>query len=134
MTTSTAPILAASEAVANGIAIDDAIASYRRHLRAENKSPNTIHTYLAALDAFNAYLKRTGMPTVLSAIRREHLEAYIVELQEAGRRPATVSLAYRSLQPFFKWAVSEDEISNSPMERMRPPIVPEEPPAVLTAD
>ena len=59
MTTSTAPILAASEAAANGIAIDDAIASYRRNLRAENKSPNTIHTYLAALEAFNAYLKRT---------------------------------------------------------------------------
>lgn len=133
MTTSTAPILAASEAAANGIAIDDAIASYRRNLRAENKSPNTIHTYLAALDAFNAYLKRTGMPTALSAIRREHLEAYIVALQEQGKRPASVSLAYRSLQPFFKWALSEDEISTSPMERMRPPIVPEEPPEVLSA-
>jgi len=24
-------------------------------MRAENKSPNTIHTYLAALNAFNAY-------------------------------------------------------------------------------
>ena len=134
MTTSTAPILAAPDVAANGIAIDDAIASYRRNLRAENKSPNTIHTYLAALDAFNAYLKRTGMPTALSSIRREHLEAYIVALQEAGRRPATVSLAYRSLQPFFKWALSEDEITASPMERMRPPIVPEEPPDVLTAD
>ena len=133
MTTSTASILPAPDVAANGIAIDDAIASYRRNLRAENKSPNTIHTYLAALDAFNAYLKRTGMPTALSAIRREHLEAYIVALQEQGKRPATVSLAYRSLQPFFKWALSEDEINTSPMERMRPPIVPEEPPDVLTA-
>jgi site-specific recombinase XerD len=42
-----------------------------------------------------------------------------------------VSVAYRSLQPFFKWAVGENEIESSPMERMRPPIVPEEPPAVL---
>lgn len=133
MTTSTAPILPAPHVAANGIAIDDAIASCRRNLRAENKSPNTIHTYLAALDAFNAYLKRTGMPTALSAIRREHLEAYIVALQEQGKRPATVSLAYRSLQSFFKWALSEDEISTSPMERMRPPIVPEKPPDVLTA-
>ena len=67
MTTSTASILPAPDVAANGIAIDDAIASYRRNLRAENKSPNTIHTYLAALNAFNAYLKRTGMPTALSA-------------------------------------------------------------------
>ena len=121
-------------AVANGISIDDAVSSYQRHLRAENRSPNTIKTYLAALAAFNAYLKRNGMPTVLPAIRREHLEAYLVELQDAGKRPATVSLAYRSLQPFFGWAVGEEEIAVSPMARMRPPIVPEEPPTVLTTE
>jgi len=121
-------------AVANGISIDDAVFSYQRHLRAENRSPNTIKTYLAALAAFNAYLKRNGMPTVLPAIRREHLEAYLVELQDAGKRPATVSLAYRSLQPFFGWAVGEEEITASPMARMRPPIVPEEPPTVLTVE
>ncbi len=51
MTTSTASILPAPDVAATGIAIDDAIASYRRNLRAENKSANTIHTYLAALKA-----------------------------------------------------------------------------------
>jgi site-specific recombinase XerD len=119
---------------AKGISIDDALASYHRHLRAENKSPNTIKTYLAALGGFNAYLKRVGMPTALPSIRREHVEAYIVSLQEERKRPATVSLAYRSLQPFFRWGVSEDEISTSPMARMKPPIVPEEPPTVLTQE
>jgi len=34
VTTSTAPILAAPDVAANGIAIDDAITSYRRNLRA----------------------------------------------------------------------------------------------------
>ena len=71
------------------------------------------------------------MPRVLRAIRREHIEAFIVSLQDAGQRPATVSVAYRGLQPFFRWALGENEIEASPMERMRPPIVPEEPPAVL---
>jgi site-specific recombinase XerD len=117
--------------LANGITIDAAIASYQRHLRAANRSPATIETYLAALNAFNRWLKEQGMPTAVPAIRREHLEAYLVSLQEQGRKPATVSLAYRSLQPFFKWAVAEDELRSSPMERMTPPIVPEEPPAVL---
>ena len=42
-----------------------------------------------------------------------------------------VSLAYRSLQPFFKWVVAEDELRASPMERMTSPIVPESPPAIL---
>lgn len=125
------PILAQPRPGVDGITIDAAIASYRRHLRAANRSPATIHTYLAALDALNRWLKVQGMPTALPAIRREHLEAYVVWLQEQGRRPATVSLAYRSLQPFFKWAAAEDEIERSPMERMTPPIVPEEPPPVL---
>jgi site-specific recombinase XerD len=124
-------IVPESSGVANGISIDAATASYHRHLRAANRSPATIHTYLAALDALNRWLKAQGMPTDLPAIRREHLEAYIVWLQEQGRKPATVSLAYRSLQPFFKWAVTEDEIRSSPMDRMTPPIVPEEPPAIL---
>ena len=51
------------------------------------------------------------MPRTLRAIRREHIEAFIVALQDAGQRPATVSIAYRSLQPFFKWALGEDEIA-----------------------
>ena len=116
---------------AGDITIDAAVDSYRRHLRAGNRSPNTIKTYLAALEQLNRFLKRHGMPTALTGVRREHLEAFIVDLQEARKRPATVSLAYRSLQPFFAWAVSENEIERSPMERMSAPIVPEEPPAVL---
>jgi site-specific recombinase XerD len=119
---------------ANGITIDAGGESYRRHLRAGNKSPNTIKTYLVALADFNHYLKAQGMPTLLRGIRREHIESYVVALQESGKRPATVSLAFRSLQPFFKWAVSEEEITASPMDRMAAPIVPEEPPALLRED
>jgi len=88
-------------------------------------------TYFAALARFSRFLAERGMPRTLRAIRREHVEAFIVALQDAGQRPATVSIAYRSLQPFFKWALGEDEIAASPMGRMTPPIVPEEPPAIL---
>ena len=37
------------------------------------------------------------MPRTLPAIKREHVEAFVVSLQDAGQRPATVSIAYRSL-------------------------------------
>lgn len=114
-----------------GLRIDDAVDSYTRHLRAANRSPATIKTYLNALSGLIRFLAEQGMPMALPTIRREHVEGYIVKLQEAGQRPATVSLAYRSLQPFFKWAVAEDEITTSPMEKMAPPMVPEEPPPVL---
>jgi site-specific recombinase XerD len=127
----TSSIVAEDHRAATGLTIDAAIDSYRLSLRAGNKSPATIKTYLAALEQFRRFLAERGMPRVLPAIRREHLEAFVVALQDAGQRPATVSVAYRSLQPFFKWALGEDEIAASPMERMTPPIVPEEPPAIL---
>jgi hypothetical protein len=39
---------------------------------------------------------------------------------------------FRALQHFFNWCADEDELSDSPMVRTRPPVVPEQPVAVLT--
>lgn len=46
--------------------------------------------------------------------------------------PATVAKHYRSLQQLFRWLVEDGELLRSPMERMRPPAVPEQPVDVLT--
>jgi site-specific recombinase XerD len=110
----------------------EALPSHRRHLAAENKSPATIAVYATSVERLERYLRAQGMPTRLAGIRREHIEAWLVDLAQEGKAAATLSVYYRSLQPFFAWAVSEGEISSSPMERMRPPIVPEQPVAVLT--
>ncbi|MBA3877585.1 MAG: integrase [Anaerolinea sp.] len=130
-TSRTSRIVPEDRAGATGLTIGTAIDSYRLSLRADNKSPARIRTYLAALAQFSRFPAERGMPRVLWAIRGEHVESFIVALQDAGQRPATVSVAYRGLQPFFSWALGENEIETSPMEWMRPPIVPEEPPAVL---
>jgi site-specific recombinase XerD len=84
-------IVADGGTAANGITIDAAVETYRRHLRAGNKSPNTIKTYLVALSDFNRFLRAAGMPTNLRGLRREHVESYVVALQDAGKRPATVT-------------------------------------------
>jgi hypothetical protein len=115
---------------ATGTPVADAIASYHLSLRAANRSPATMRTYLRAMDEFARFLVARHLPQALPAITRAHIEAYIVSLQETGRRPATVSIAYRSLQPFFRWAIEEGEIEVSPMARMKPPVVPETPPPV----
>jgi site-specific recombinase XerD len=118
-----------------GPTVGDLLPSYARHLRAEGKTTATVdHTYLPALERFDAFLAAQWMPRAASAIRREHIEAYVVALQASGKKPATVNLAYRSLQPFWRWCVEEDEIRESPMSRMRPPVVPEDPPAVVTGE
>jgi site-specific recombinase XerC len=56
--------------------------------------------------------------------------AGIADLLETGK-PSSAANRFRSVQQFFKWAVDEGEIRESPMIRMRPPKIPEDPPAVL---
>lgn len=53
-------------------------------------------------------------------------------LGERDNAPGTISILFRALRPFWGWLVDEDEIERSPMERMRAPSVPLNPPPVLS--
>jgi site-specific recombinase XerD len=64
------------------------------------------------------------MPTTVAGVKREHLEAYIVDKLRTGS-PGGASNRYRALQQFFKWLVDEGEIAVSPMAKMEPPKVPQ---------
>jgi site-specific recombinase XerD len=106
---------------------------WRRHLRATNKAPSTILSYQRVGEALLEYLEQHGMPTTATGVTRDHLEAFLADLQDRCS-PATVAKHYRSMQQLFRWLVEDGEITRSPMERMRPPAVPEQPVAVLTDD
>jgi site-specific recombinase XerD len=109
------------------------VQSFARHLRAENVSPRTIETYVEAARQLGEFLAAQGMPTDVAHIRREHVEAFIAHLLDRWR-PATANNRFRGLQQFFKWLLEEGEIARNPMERMKPPRVPEYLPAVLSED
>lgn len=108
-------------------------ASFARHLRAGNKSPRTIKSYLDAVARLDTFLAERGMPRQVAALHREHVESFI-EDQLTRLRPATAANRYRSLQQFFRWLVDEGELRETPMARMKPPTIPEEPPAVISED
>ncbi|MGQ0802449.1 MAG: tyrosine-type recombinase/integrase [Actinomycetota bacterium] len=110
------------------------VRSFERHLRAANRSPQTIKTYLEAVGQLCQFLGQAGMPQTASGVRRQHVEAYLVSLQEAGRAPATVSNRFRALQQFFKYLAEEGEIAESPMRKMPRPQVPDKPVEVLSED
>ncbi|HEY3524519.1 MAG TPA: tyrosine-type recombinase/integrase [Candidatus Limnocylindrales bacterium] len=107
------------------------IASWTRHLRAENVSDRTVDTYTTSARQLAAFLAAQGMPTSLEAIRREHVESWIVAMRDEGRKPATVNNRWRGAQAFFKWAVDEGLAKDSPMAKMKPPKVPETPVPVI---
>jgi site-specific recombinase XerD len=107
--------------------------SWARHLRAENKSPRTVQSYLEASGQFVAFLATRGLPTDAAGIRREHVEAFEDALLTRWK-PATAASRHRSLQQLFRWLAEEGEIAANPMARMRPPNVPEQPVDVLSDD
>jgi site-specific recombinase XerD len=80
------------------------------------------------------FLRAQGMPTEVTAVRREHIEAWLVDLDARGRSPATVHLRFRSLRVFFGYLVEEGELADSPMRRMKAPKVEIHPVPVLAAD
>lgn len=110
----------------------DNIRSFRRHVAAGNLRPRTIELYVAAATRLCEYLARQGMPTDIAHVKREHVEAYMVERLELVSASYS-AMDYRSLQQFFRWAVEAGEIRESPMARMSAPKVPEQPVPVLTA-
>ena len=73
------------------------------------------------------------MPLYVAAITREHVESFVTDLLDHWK-PATANNRYRGLQSFFKWAVEEGEVKESPMVHMKPPRIPENPPSVLRED
>lgn len=110
--------------------LPDAIRRFERHLRLKNLSPNTITTYIKHL----TWMTRWLGPADLDQITTDRLEDYVAHLQ-ATTRPATVANRYRSLQQFFKWAVTAEEITVSPLAKVPRPMVPETPvPVVGDAD
>jgi len=108
--------------------LEDLPASFELYLRATNKSRRTIETYREALDGFTAHLQATSKRP-LDQARREDIEAWMTVLL-ARWKPATAHNRYRGLHAFYRWLEEEEDIP-SPMARMRPPAVPEQPIPIL---
>jgi len=111
----------------------DALSSLREsfalHLDA-TRSASTSRIYLSAIDALVRHLAAQGMPTAARSVKREHVESYIAARRDKIK-PASLSVEFRALQQFWKWALEEEEIERSPMEKMRPPRVPDAPVPVV---
>ena len=112
-----------------GVNID----SFGRHLRAENLSPRTSETDRESARQLSDYLADQGMPLEVANVHREHIEAFLSHLLTKWK-PATANNRFRGLQAFFKWLTDEGEVKESPMSRMKPPKVPQDPPDVLRED
>jgi site-specific recombinase XerD len=106
------------------VTLDDLINSWLIDLRSRNLSPKTVSTYGGAMQRL-----ATGLPERCrkdaAEITRDDLREYFARISQT-RTAGGVSVDYRALQQFFKWADEvEEEITPNPMAKMRPPVVPE---------
>ncbi len=112
-------------------ALDTIGQEWRYSLRAANKAPKTIDVYLGAVAQLHTFLVEHELPVDVRTITRRHVEKHLADVLE-HRSPATASVRFRALQQFWKWALDEDLVTESPMARMKAPLVPEKPVPVLT--
>ena len=89
------------------------VTSFTRHLRAENKAPQTITAYAYAPLQLAEFLQQRGMPSEVANINREHVEAFLEDLL-TRRIAATANNRYRGLVAFFTWLEEEGEVPSSP--------------------
>lgn len=103
------------------------------HLKSKNVSAQTINSYLRCANNLTDWLVTLSLPTTVGQITRRHHEMFFGEMLDR-LAAATVAKHYRSLQQLWKWLVDEEEIERSPMDRMKPPSVPEQPVPIITDD
>ena len=122
------------------------VRSFKRHLRATNRSENTIATYLIGLRQAETFLRerpdrtqctdereRAAIRSItIEAATRADLEAFMTDLL-ARRSPSTAATYYKILKVLYAWLVDEEEIDVDPTVRMKPPIVPDKPVPVVSS-
>src|SRR5262245_10737348 len=90
------------------IEIGTLLPSFERSLKARRISPRTIQSYRESAIQLGDFLVLRGMPTNVGDIRREHVEAFLVFLEEdRGLKPTTLAVRYKSLRQFFAWCVED---------------------------
>ena len=105
--------------------------SWELALRADNKSDNTIWAYIQAVRLLGEWAYRQEPAIEPTEIQPIHIRLFIAELIKRTS-PGNAHTNYRGLRTFFNWMVNEGELDRSPMDRTKPPILPEKPIPVVT--
>lgn len=116
-----------------GISLSEAVAMWERSLRAANRAPKTVDSYMYAMSRVTDIL---GSELPIKNVTRSAIESVVADLQSRGWKPASVSAVWRPLRTFLGWAVEHPDVpvETSPINGMKAPAVPVEPAAFPTAD
>lgn len=105
------------------------MAAWKRELKAERKSDNTIKTYTTGARYFIAWCERDGRVPELD---RDLVIDWMNSMHDAGNMPATVLSRQAGLRRFSSWLEEKGIIDSDPLARMKRPKLDEEPVIPLT--
>jgi integrase/recombinase XerD len=94
------------------------VKSWQLALRAERKSPGTIKTYSAGVQAFLRWCHATGTEPEITKV---NVQAFIADVLDAGAEAATAHARLKGVRMFSAWLASEKEIAEDPLQGMRSP-------------
>ena len=106
--------------------LDEVIPLWEASLRARNRSPRTVRSYVDTARLLLSFLLMNRLPTTVGDITREHIELFITD-QLNRWTPGTAAVRFRSLKPLFTWLVEREAVSSSPMGNLRAPRIPDHP-------
>lgn len=92
--------------------------SWKLHLRAERKSPETVRSYVQGVTQLIAFCEREGVEPVLD---RPTVNAYIAELLDGGAEGATARARQLGIRRFSAWLYDEGEIERDELLGIKPP-------------
>jgi integrase/recombinase XerD len=106
----------------------DEIQSFLNHLQVEKGfSENTIQAYRNDLNQLSDFIgERAGVPGYKidwSAVDRNLLISYILDLKDRNYAPATVARKVAAVKSFFEFMVNEGALRNDPTENLSSPKV-----------
>jgi site-specific recombinase XerD len=101
--------------------LPDLVESWEISLRAANKSPTTITSYLRGVRLYLTWCEQNGHPL---EITRTRVQTYAAELIAEGREANTVRLRQAALRAFVRWLIEEDELADDPLTGLKAPKIP----------
>jgi site-specific recombinase XerD len=99
-----------------------AVAGFLRSLEGQNRSPQTLKAYRLDLSQFVQYLAESDITVQTPAdVRRADVVEYFAELHRHGLTGVSRARKLASLRAFFRYCLSHELVSRSPVEGMEPP-------------
>jgi len=96
---------------------------FKLSCRVDGLSPASIRDYSYKIGRCIEFLLGCGIKGA-SEVNTNHIRMFLAHLQESNK-PGSVIGYYKSVHRFFAWLVEEEVIEKNPVEKVRPPKVPQ---------